>query len=57
LEEVAAPLGSSPADRVEWGLLLQALSSYDLLLRQSSDFAFTEYARIERALVLYQLGR
>lgn len=37
--------------------VLQALSTYNELLRLGSDFAFTEYARVERALVLYQLGR
>ncbi|KAI3438764.1 hypothetical protein D9Q98_001182 [Chlorella vulgaris] len=34
-----------------------ALAAYDSVVKQFPDFATTEYARLSRALLLYQLGR
>ena len=34
-----------------------ALQQYDAVVQQFPDFATTEYARLARALMLYQLGR
>ncbi|GAB4816712.1 hypothetical protein N2152v2_003758 [Parachlorella kessleri] len=55
--EKAVELLEAARQQSEEGHFDKALFSYEELLRRFSDFAFTEFARIERALVLYQLGR
>lgn len=47
----------SARQAVDTGDFNQALQLYDNIVRQYSDLALSEYARMGRALLLYQVGR